>query len=186
MGIHPRVLPIKIDGATKEEFAWGFRIGFLTFSIADTAVQSALEEKVMGAIRGSVSSSSHPAQTFVLEALQHPDFEEQRHRNFRVMESRWRRVKEIVSSGKYLDAFDPYPFNSGYFVCLQLKFVKAEPLRKHLLEQYGVGIITLGENDLRVAFSCVDETELDELFELIYKGCKKLEKEGLKQIYMDR
>lgn len=174
VGIHPRVLPIKIDGATKEEFAWGFRIGFLTFGIADTAVQEALEKKVMGAIRGSVSSSSHPAQTFVLEALQHPDFEKQRQRNFKVMESRWRRVKEIVSGGKYLDAFDTYPFNSGYFVCLQLRSIKAEHLRKHLIRQYGVGVIALGETDLRIAFSCVDATELEELFELIYKGCKEL------------
>ncbi|ASK64347.1 hypothetical protein CFK37_09185 [Virgibacillus phasianinus] len=174
VGMHPRVLPIKIDGATKEHFAWGFRIGFLTFGVTDKAVQDALENKVMGAIRGSVSSSSHPGQTFVLDALQNPNFEQQRQRNFTVMESRWKRVKEIVSNEKYRDAFEPYPFNSGYFVCLKLKSVKAERLREHLLQRYGVGVISIGETDIRIAFSCVDEADLGELFELVYQGCKEL------------
>ena len=34
-GLHPRILPIKIDGATKEEYAWGFRVGFVTGATPD-------------------------------------------------------------------------------------------------------------------------------------------------------
>ena len=30
--LHPRILAIKLDGATKEEFVWGFRTGFITFA----------------------------------------------------------------------------------------------------------------------------------------------------------
>ena len=30
--LHPRILWIKLDGATKEEFVWGFRTGFITFA----------------------------------------------------------------------------------------------------------------------------------------------------------
>ena len=30
-GVHPNVLAVKLDGATKELFAWGFRVGFLTY-----------------------------------------------------------------------------------------------------------------------------------------------------------
>jgi len=39
--IHPRVLAIKVDGATKEEYTWGFRVGFLTFGInSDSVIES--------------------------------------------------------------------------------------------------------------------------------------------------
>lgn len=55
-------------------------------------------------------------------------------------------------------------------MCLQLKDIHAETLRTHLLEQYEIGTIALGETDLRVAFSCIAEEDLEELFDTIYKG----------------
>jgi aspartate/methionine/tyrosine aminotransferase len=30
---HPNLLAVKIDGATKEDYVWGFRVGFLTYGI---------------------------------------------------------------------------------------------------------------------------------------------------------
>ena len=33
VGCHPNVVPVKIDGATKEEYAWGLRVAFLTFGL---------------------------------------------------------------------------------------------------------------------------------------------------------
>ena len=33
-GIHERILAVKVDGPTKEEFVWGFRTGMLTFAAA--------------------------------------------------------------------------------------------------------------------------------------------------------
>jgi aspartate/methionine/tyrosine aminotransferase len=175
IGLHPRVLPIKIDGATKEEYVWGFRVGFITYGVENEEVQNALEKKTMGIIRGTISNCSHPAQTMILKALKAPQFAEQRAEKYGIMKARANRVKDILDSGKYADAFTYYPFNSGYFMCLQLKHVDAESLRLHLLDQYGVGTISLGKTDLRIAFSCVELEDLDELFELIYKGAKDLE-----------
>lgn len=174
VGLHPRVLPIKIDGATKEEYAWGFRVGFLTFGIQDASVLEALEKKTMGSIRSTISCSPHLSQTIILDALLNPEFEVQRGARNKVMEARAKRVKEILADGKYGDAFEPYPFNSGYFVCLRIKHSDAETLRIHLLKQYGVGTISLAKTDLRIAFSCVELTDLDQLFELIYRSCKEL------------
>ena len=175
VGLHPRVLPIKIDGATKEEYAWGFRVGFLTFGIQDPLVLEALEKKTMGSIRSTISCSPHLSQTIILDALLNPEFEVQRRQRNKVMEARAKRVKEILADGKYADAFEPYPFNSGYFVCLRIKHSDAETLRIHLLKRYGVGTISLAKTDLRIAFSCVELTDLDLLFELIYRSCKELE-----------
>src|SRR5665648_61779 len=174
--IHPRILAIKVDGATKEDYVWGLRVGFITYACEHQAVLDALEQKTLGIIRGTISSASHPAQTFVLKALQSPEFQAQKQEKFEVLKKRACKVKQILDQGKYLDAWDYYPFNSGYFMCLKLKGVRAEALRKHLLDHYGVGIISLCENDVRIAFSCVEEQDLEQLFDLVYQGFKDLSK----------
>lgn len=173
--MHPRVLAVKVDGATKEEYVWGFRVGFITFAAAEAPALNALENKALGIIRGVISSVTHPSQTFVLRALQAPEFAAQKQAKYDVLKRRALKVKELLDSGKYDDAWEYYPFNSGYFMCLKLKQVSAEKLRLHVLEQYGVGVISLGERDVRIAFSCVEERDLAELFELIYRGVKDLE-----------
>ncbi|ACL20971.1 aminotransferase class I/II-fold pyridoxal phosphate-dependent enzyme [Desulfitobacterium hafniense] len=172
--IHPRILAVKVDGPTKEEYVWGFRIGFITFGDASSVVCDVLENKTKAIIRSTISNASHPAQTFVLHALASPDFEKQKAEKYKIMEGRALKVKEILNRGDYQDLWDYYPFNSGYFMCLKLKGVKAEELRLHLLHNYGVGVIALGESDIRVAFSCVEEEDLEELFKLIYQGTKDL------------
>ena len=55
-------------------------------------------------------------------------------------------------------------------MCLKLKNVNAEKLRLHLLDEYGVGTIAINDTDLRIAFSCVEERDIEDLFELIYQG----------------
>lgn len=69
--LHENILAAKVDGVTKEEFAWGLRVGFLTFGIKNGSDQlySALEAKAAGAVRGSISNASHLSQSLVLEAF---------------------------------------------------------------------------------------------------------------------
>jgi aspartate/methionine/tyrosine aminotransferase len=174
--LHPRVLAVKVDGATKEEYIWGFRVGFVTYGGQSNALLNALEQKTMGIIRATISSGPHPSQTFVLHALNAPEFQKQKLEKFNIMKGRANRVKDLLDSGNYDDAWEYYPFNSGYFMCLKLKTVDAETLRGHLLDQYGIGTIALGKADLRVAFSCIEEKNIDELFDLIHQGVKDIEK----------
>lgn len=112
----------------------------------------------------------------MLDALKAPEFEAQKLEKFEIMKGRANKVKELLDSGKYGDVWDYYPFNSGYFMCLKLKHVGAEELRSHLLHQYGVGTIALGETDLRIAFSCIEENGLEELFDTVYRGVQDLQK----------
>ena len=172
--IHPRILAIKVDGATKEDFMWGFRVGFITYASEHPVILNALEKKTLGIIRGTISSSSHPAQTFVINALRSSEFHTEKQVKFELLKQRVLKVKQLLEQKEYHDAWDYYPFNSGYFMCLKLKGVNAEALRIHLLDHYGVGIISLGENDVRVAFSCVEEQDLEQLYDLIYQGVKDL------------
>lgn len=176
---HPRLLAVKLDGATKENFVWGLRIGFITYGcrISDDPipVYDALEKKTAGCIRGSISNASHLGQTIVLKSIQGDHFKDEKKEKFTILQDRARCVKKVLSDPKYAKAWNVYPFNSGYFMCIQLKTVNAEPLRCHLLEKYGVGLISIGDKDLRIAFSCLEESEIPELFNIILQGVKDLE-----------
>ncbi|MCA9725725.1 MAG: aminotransferase class I/II-fold pyridoxal phosphate-dependent enzyme, partial [Kurthia sp.] len=176
--IHERVLAVKVDGATKEEYVWGFRVGFITFGNKSEALLKALEEKAIGIIRATISSGPHPSQTFLLDALKSPEFVTQRQEKFDIMKNRANKVKEVLDSSKFEDAWDYYPFNSGYFMCLKLKTTNAEQVRQVALEKYGVGTISLSDTDLRVAFSCIEEEDIEEMFHLIYDAVKDVEKQG--------
>lgn len=175
---HPRLLAIKLDGATKESFAWGLRIGFITYGSKvakdPLPVYDALEKKTAGSIRGSISNASHLGQSIILRSMQTAGYEAEKKEKFEILKRRARRVKEVLADPKYKEAWDVYPFNSGYFMCIRLKAVEAEPLRLHLLEKYGVGLISMGEKNLRVAFSCLEESDIPELFDIVLQGVQDL------------
>lgn len=178
--LHPRILAVKIDGATKEEFAWGLRTGFITFADGASSISTGsrvtqvLETKTLGIIRGTISNCPHPSQTFVVEALRSPDYERQKREKFEIMKRRALKTKQTLEQGGFEDAWDYYPFNSGYFMCLRLKTVDAEQLRVYLLDHYGVGTIAINSTDLRIAFSCIEERDIPELFQLIYRAVHDL------------
>lgn len=175
--LHQNILPIKVDGATKENYVWGLRVGFITYASPNSVILNALEQKTTGLIRGTISSSSHLSQTVILRSLQSQEFEQEKQQKFQLMERRAKKVKEVLNQEEYDKYWSYYPFNSGYFMCLQLKQINADALRMHLLNQYGVGTVAINSTDLRVAFSCVEEHEIEELFNLIYKGAEDLAKE---------
>ncbi|MFP4039621.1 MAG: aminotransferase class I/II-fold pyridoxal phosphate-dependent enzyme [Desulfosudaceae bacterium] len=177
-GRHENLLPIKLDGATKENYVWGLRIGFITYGCHSPqnseAVFDALEKKTAGCVRGNISNASHLSQSIVLKSLKDGAYRKEKQAKFEQLRARARRVKEVLADDKYASAWEVYPFNSGYFMCLKLKTVKAEELRRHLLDNHGVGLIALGERDLRVAFSCITEEEVAPLFDIILQGIKEI------------
>lgn len=129
----------------------------------------------MGIIRATISSGPHPSQTFVLKALQDPRFEAQCAEKHEIMKARANKVKALLDAGDFGDAWDYYPFNSGYFMCLKLKGANAEAVRQRLLNEYQIGTIALGETDLRVAFSCLELEHIDELYQTVYKAVKDVQ-----------
>lgn len=177
---HPRLLAVKLDGATKELFVWGLRVGFITYGTViegDHGIfYEALEKKTAGNIRGSVSNASHLGQSIVLKSMKSRNIQKERDEKVEIMRKRASRVKTALANPKYDDAWEMYPFNSGYFMCLKLRTVDAEALRTHLLEEYKVGVISTGKRDLRIAFSSVDEENIEALFEAVYKAVKDIEK----------
>ena len=176
--LHARVLTIKLDGATKELFAWGLRCGFLSFApppLEDPdPLLDALEKKTMGAIRGGISNCPQVSQSLVVNALRSPGLDRQRDQKRELLRARAERVRDVVMRPEYAQSWDVYPFNAGYFMCIRVKGVDAEQLRVHLLENEGVGLISIGATDLRVAFSCLEIDEIEPLFECVHEAIQRL------------
>lgn len=176
--LHENVLAIKIDGPTKEDYVWGFRVGFMTYGIkgGDADLYGALESKTAGAIRGNISNAANISQSLLLEAFKSPDYAAQKAAKYDILKQRYDAVKEALQEEKYKAYFTAIPFNSGYFMCVKLaEGLDAEKLRKILIEKYSIGVISLG-NLIRVAYSAVAASDIKELFEGIYLACKEYQK----------
>jgi aspartate/methionine/tyrosine aminotransferase len=172
--IHPNVVAVKADGATKEHFAWGFRVGFLTFGATgmDESGYRALEEKAAGAVRATVSNAPRPSQTLLLEALSDPSYDKEKAEKFGILKKRYEKVKEVLKNGEFQRYFSPLPFNSGYFMCVKLGTgLDAEKVRRALIENYGTGVIAFG-NLLRIAYAGLPENRIEKLFDNIYRACE--------------
>ncbi len=168
------LLAVKIDGATKEEFVWGLRVGFITFGVKNgtAAAYKALEDKTAGIIRSYVSNISNPGQSIVLKALGDSEFRKQQAEKVAVLRGRASVVATECRRPEYADCWDVYPFNSGYFMCLRLKDADADTVRVRLLDDHGVGTIALGKRELRVAFSCLTEAQIPGVFSSAAKAVR--------------
>jgi aspartate/methionine/tyrosine aminotransferase len=176
--IHENVFAVKIDGSTKEDFAWGMRCAFVTFGgkgLSETRYD-ALVKKMMAAIRSTVSCSSTVVQSLLLkmystdaDALQ---AEKAAYRG--LIEGRYKKVRAFVDGKKNHPFLRPMPFNSGYFMSFRCSGVDAEALRQKLLHGDGVGTIAIDPHTLRVAFSGLDDDCIDEVYAAIYRAAEGL------------
>ncbi len=168
------LLAIKVDGATKEEFVWGLRVGFITFGVKNgtPAAYKALEDKTAGLIRAYVSNISNPGQSVVLKALADPEFRKQQAEKVAVLKARSAISHKESQKAEYADCWDVYPFNSGYFMCVRLKDADAETVRVRALEDSGVGTIALGKRELRIAFSSCADAQIPSVFAALAKATR--------------
>jgi aspartate/methionine/tyrosine aminotransferase len=173
---HPNIVAVKLDGFTKELFVWGFRIGFLTFGdyLQDKEAYEIMEKKTAAAIRCSISNCSHPAQSICLKMLSEGNFNKEKEEKFQELKARAEKVKEIVHDKKFAKLWDVYPFNSGYFMCIRLKDVDSNKVREHALKEYGIGTISIGDRDMRIAFSSVEIDKIEKLFDCLAISIKEL------------
>ncbi|HEY5510544.1 MAG TPA: aminotransferase class I/II-fold pyridoxal phosphate-dependent enzyme [Prolixibacteraceae bacterium] len=168
------VLAVKLDGATKEDYVWGFRVGFITYGVKNgtPAVYEALENKTAGAVRGNISNISHLSQSLLQKVYASENYDQSKVEKFNILHSRYEKIKQVLKDQKYKRYFSALPFNSGYFMCFELKDgLVAEDIRKILLEKYSTGVIVFG-NLIRIAFSAVPEEKIAKLVENIHAACQ--------------
>jgi aspartate/methionine/tyrosine aminotransferase len=178
-GAHERILAVKLDGPTKEDYVWGFRIGFMTFGTArgSDALYGTLEAKLAGAIRGSISNSSNLGQTMLCAAYRSAEYEKERAVKYGVLMRRYEKMRDqFAAHPEYRTFFRPLPFNSGYFMCIRTASRIAEPVRRLLLEKYGTGVIAPGDDIIRIAFSSTPYDMIEKLLDNIYKAVTEVSK----------
>ncbi|OIP51387.1 MAG: aspartate aminotransferase [Fibrobacteres bacterium CG2_30_45_31] len=169
---HENLLAVKMDGPTKEDYVWGFRVGFISFGFKGaTALQlKALEQKAAGVVRGNISNAPSISQKILLQAYNSPEYHEEKKLKYETLKKRYDVIKQVLASHpEYREAFEPMPFNSGYFMCVQPKGVEADAVRKELLANYSTGVIVLS-GLIRLAFSAVPTDKLPQLFDNLYKA----------------
>lgn len=174
--LHENILAVKIDGATKEDFTWGLRVGFITYASKGLNEDACrvLEHKTAGRVRGNISSASHLSQSLILQALSSSDYKEEKNKKFSILKGRFDRFRSVLAENeeKYSPFFTPMPNNSGYFMCIKLiDTIDPEDIRQILLKKYSTGILVT-KNLLRIAFSSVAENNIPILFENIYEACR--------------
>ncbi|MFH1512436.1 MAG: aminotransferase class I/II-fold pyridoxal phosphate-dependent enzyme, partial [Bacillota bacterium] len=170
-GVHPNVLVVRVDGVTKEYFAGGFRVGFLTFMGQEASILDVLEEKAAGAVRAFLSSTSRPAQEIVLHGLKDKAFLEDMRAGTEILMRRGEYVLKRCREGSPSGLWVPYPFCGGYFFCLRMQ--NAPAVRRILLDEYGIGVIVMNQTDLRISFPCLEIEQLETLFDLMDEVVRK-------------
>jgi aspartate/methionine/tyrosine aminotransferase len=168
-----RLLPIKVDGATKELVFFASRVGFLTFGQIAGDAEEALASKVKTVIRGTVGMASGPAMAMTLRALLDPDLDAAFGERRDILARRYRKLKQGLAT---LDPerFRVRPFNSAYFALVELtNGMLAEDLRRKLLADHSVGTIAFPvENAIRLAYCSIHEDRLPELVEAFARAAR--------------
>lgn len=171
--LHENILGVKLDGATKEDYVWGFRVGFMTYGIKNgtPALYEALEAKTAGALRGNISNSSNLSQSLLVKLYNAPEYNSYKQEKYNILKARYVALKRALQAkglGKY---YDELPYNSGYFMCVRVKpEINAEEVRKLLLEKYSTGVIVF-DDLIRIAYSAVPEDKIGLLVDNLYAAC---------------
>ena len=164
--LDPRVLAVKLDGTTKEDYVWGLRVGFISFAFkgAGDAQLAALEAKAAGNVRSGISNASALGQHLAVAAYADRGYARQKKEKYSVLKSRYAEIRRILKAHpEYAANFEAMPFNSGYFMCVKPIGVDAEKVRRHLVEKYSTGTIVLS-GLIRLAFSTIPKAKLESLF----------------------
>ena len=175
-GCHENLLAVKADGITKEEYAWGLRVGFVTYGVkgGSKEIYIALENKTAGAVRGNISNAPHLSQSLFLQALNSGTHEKEKQENKAKIGQRYLKVKTVLETHtEYKEFFEAEPFNSGYFMCVRLKNTDPDKVWKLLLDKYDTGVICYSEKALlRLAFASTPLDKIEKLFANIYRACR--------------
>ena len=170
VGLHERLIPVKVDGATKELAFFGGRVGFLTFPFEPgSPVAEALESKVKCLLRATVGSPVSMSQMIAISALRSATLADEIEEVRLLLASRYRRLRESLT-GLDPEQVRTLPFNAGCFALLALTSdsqTAAERVRQRLLAEFETGLIAIAPNYLRIAYCSIAEETIPTLVERI-------------------
>lgn len=158
-----RLLPVKVDGATKELFFFGGRVGFLTFGVSGDAAD-VLEDKARCIVRASVSAMPGPSAAMLLGALQDHTLKGQIAGVHAELAARFRVLRASLEQVRS-DRLRPYPANGGCFMLVGLPDdLEAHEARRRLIREHSTGLVAIPPiNALRIAFCSLSAQDIPEL-----------------------
>lgn len=175
IGRHENLVPVKIDGVTKELSFFGGRIGFITFGFApESPAAKAIESKVKSLIRSTVGSPIAMSQMLVLEALESDSVEVEMEAVRVRLERRCQALHEALAAADP-KLIRPWPFNAGCFAVIEIpERVDPQALRHHLIANHDTGVIAIPPHHVRIAFCSVAHDAIPELVRRFEAGIRDL------------
>ncbi len=188
------LLPVKLDGVTKELLWYGARAGTITLARPDGwldgddagALAAELDNKFGGVNRGLFSSNSTVTQSVATKAMAQMDrLLDERRRTVELLKRRYETLKDQLGKMK-TDLVTVEPFHGGFFCFVNLRpesGLRATDVANHLLDEHGVGTVPFeGDtmNGLRIAYCSVDCEDLPELCLSLAETVEELARAGRK------
>lgn len=187
------LLPVKLDGVTKEMLWYGGRAGAITLALPDAwldgsaeTLHAELDNKFSGMIRSSFSNSSTVTQWVAAKVLAQMD---------RLLEERNRTIVELAKRYEVLreelallsnDLVTVDPFQGGFFCFINMRpesGLRATEVAEHLLEKYRVGTVPFEQdqvNGIRIAYCSVDLENIPDLCQSLANTLQELAKPARK------
>ncbi len=174
------IIPIKIDGITKEFLIYGGRIGFVTIGLKPNWVKSEEEldilkteinNKLSGLIRATISNSNHFYQSLIINLFKDVGIDgliKKRDKVKALLKARYEKINAELRKIKNSDiSVDPNAGGFFVFVNLNPKKFRANDFADHLLKKYKVGVIPIEKpnnniNGIRIAYCSIDLTQITE------------------------
>ncbi len=179
--LNENVIPIKLDGITKELLIYGGRIGFITLGLKPQWVKNddeleqlknEIQNKLEGFTRATISNCNHFYQTLTQKMFTENGMNqiiESRDKIKKLLKERYEKINFEISQIKNQD-FSVDPNSGGFFLFVNLNpdKIKATKFADHLLKKYKVGIIPIEKlddkiNGIRIAYCSIDLSEISEL-----------------------
>jgi aspartate/methionine/tyrosine aminotransferase len=162
-GLDPeRFLVVKVDGATKELFFFGGRVGFVSFATPNAESAMALEIKSKSAIRSTISALPSPSQALVLSALRSPELESEAAEIRGVIKKRYLTLRQSLESSK----LDFWNFNSAFFALVDAP--KGAEETRQILLRHDLGVVSVPSvRALRISYSTIPYKRIPELVSIL-------------------
>ena len=175
------IIPIKLDGITKELLIYGGRVGFITMGLKPHWVDSnenleqlkkELNNKMEGFIRATISNCNHIYQALTQKLFQANGINqiiESRNKVKKLLEERYFKINDEMNKINNPN-ISVDPNSGGFFLFVNLKPSKfnANKFADHLLKNYKVGVIPIEKvnekvNGIRIAYCSINISDIPEM-----------------------
>ncbi|GAH02198.1 unnamed protein product, partial [marine sediment metagenome] len=172
------IIPIKLDGITKELLLYGGRIGFITFGLKPhwvknsqelTTLKAEIDNKLSGMLRTTISNANHFYQSLILKLFDDIGMDgviQKREKVIHLLKERYEKInaefRKIKNENISVDSNA-----GGFFIFVNLNNISANHFADHLLKKYKVGVIPIEKqhdniNGIRIAYCSIDIRKIPE------------------------